>query len=368
MVRPTNASLDASPAKTGENAAFDLIHVGTLLEFSDLVRELGGDPDDLLRSVGIDRSNVTRAVTRISFRAMIDLLEKSADRLKCPDFGMRLAVRQGGGKVFGPMGVVMRNSSTLGDALAYVGRHIQAYSLAAGMPMEHDRAAGRVFVGLDILLENIADRSQTVEQHLLLAHYNAVEITAGRARVRQVRFRHQPLSPLRTYRDHFGCEVLFEQPSDGIVFSQDDLNAPIVDPDVQHYEIATSFIEANYPPASAPMHARVRGLVMKTLGVSDCRIERIADELCMHPRTLHRRLKWEHKSFEDIKDEVRRDLARYYLERTSVPFTRISEKLGYSETSVLSRSCTRWFGHSPRDVRSRARADPANDPGPVGAK
>jgi AraC-like DNA-binding protein len=31
--------------------------------------------------------------------------------------------------------------------------------------------------------------------------------------------------------------------------------------------------------------------------------------------------------------------------------TRIAEILGYSETSVLSRSCFRWFSASPRQLR-----------------
>ncbi|MET0365333.1 MAG: AraC family transcriptional regulator ligand-binding domain-containing protein [Sphingobium sp.] len=342
-------TIDISAAP--DDAAFEQVFAGTLIEFSELVRELGGDPAPLLRAARIDSAKVDLVTPQVSFRSMIDLLEGAAEALQCPDFGMRLAARQGGGKVFGAMGVVMRNSGNLGEALRYASAHIQAYSLAGGMPIEEERETGRVFVGLDILIDGVPDRSQTIEQHLLLAHYNAMEITRGQARVRQVRLRHRPLSPLRVYRRYFGCEVLFDQAADGIVFSRADMNTAVIDPDVSQHDRAADFIDAHFPPAPVPLHARVRGLVMKSLGVGDCSIDGIANTLALHPRTLHRRLREERRSFEEVKDEVRRDLAQYYIERTDMPFTRIAEKVGYSETSVLTRSCHRWFDASPRALR-----------------
>ncbi len=361
MGRRGSAARDDASGPAGAGPAFEFAHAGTLQFFPELVAELGADPHELLRHAGIEPAELARYAPRLNYRAMIDLLEQAAVRLQRPDFGMLLARRQGGGQVFGPIGVVMRNSGTFGDALQYVSGHIQAYSLATSLPIDRDRASNRVFVGMDILLDGVPNRSQTMEQIMLLAHLNAMEITKGRARVREIRFRHQPVSPPRSYREYFGCDVRFDQPADCLVYTQEDMDAPVVDPDAQHYEMATFFIDTNFPATAAPMHARVRGLVMKLLGMSDCRIERIADDLCLHPRTLHRRLKWENTSFEDIKDEVRRDVALYYLEQTDIPFTRIAEKLGYSETSVLSRSCLRWFGASPRDMRLRLRGDAARE-------
>lgn len=349
----------APASAAGGSAAFETVHAGTLVQFPELVAERGGDAGGLMRAAGIDPALLAQATPRASLRAMIDLLERAAEHLQCPDFGLRLAARQGGGKVFGPMGVVMRNSRTFGQALRYVAEHNQAYSLAMAIPLERDRSSQRVFIGYGILLDNVPYCAQMVEQAILLAHINAAESTGGRARAREVWFRHQPLSLLRTYRDHFGCDVRFGQQADGLFFAESDMDAPVVDPVSTYYELATCFIDTHFPAQERPMHARVRGLVRRQIGVSDCRVEHIADELCVHPRTLHRRLKWEGVTFEAIKDDVRRDMARYYLERTSVPVTRIAERLGYAETSVLSRSCLRWFGGPPRDVRARVQSGAA---------
>ncbi|MCE7796862.1 AraC family transcriptional regulator [Sphingobium sufflavum] len=339
----------------GDDSAFEMVQARTLALFPELVRDLGGDPDAMMQAVEIDPATLDGVEPRVRFRAMIALLELAAAELACPDFGMRLAVRQRGAQVFGPLGVVMRNAATLGAALRYAATHMQAYSLAGAMPMERNRESRRVFVGMDFLLDNVPLCAQAVEQVLLLAHLNAVEITGGRARVRRVYLRYRPVLPLRVYRQYFGCEVLFDQQVNGIVFTEKDMAAPVVDSDAEQHAAAARHIEAAFPDTLAPMHARVRGRLMRHLGLSDCGIGQIADALCLHPRTLHRRLQAEGKTFEEVKDEVRRDVAHYYLARTDMPVTRIAEKLGYAETSVLSRSCQRWFGASPRRLRAQVR-------------
>jgi AraC-like DNA-binding protein len=73
----------------------------------------------------------------------------------------------------------------------------------------------------------------------------------------------------------------------------------------------------------------------------------------MHPRTLQRRLKKEGTTFEGLKDEARRDLARRYLSQPELPLTQIAALLDYSELSALGRSCRRWFDATPQQFRGR---------------
>jgi AraC-like DNA-binding protein len=101
------------------------------------------------------------------------------------------------------------------------------------------------------------------------------------------------------------------------------------------------------------VHAQVRGVILQFIEADDCSRERVASELHLHPRTLLRRLKAEGMCFEEIKDDVRRDMTLRYLQGTDLPLRRIAEKIGYAEHSVLTRSCSRWFAASPREVRSR---------------
>jgi AraC-like DNA-binding protein len=342
-------------------AKFDVVHSDSIRFFPELVTELGGDPDNLLHKAHIDRVVLTKRGSILEYRAMIRLFELAATELPCPDFGMKLAALQGGTRVMGPIGVAMKNSKTLGQALGYCARQIQAYSPATRVRFVPDRAKHELFVSLEILLDGLSDKSQVIEHAMLLANLNVIDITGATARARRVSFRHDALSPQRVYQAAFGCEVVFGAAADGILFQERDLLCPVVDPDEQLYELATSFIASHYPPGTPPMHARVRALINRYLGTEACTSERIATELCMHPRTLQRRLKCEGKSFESIKDEVRREVAMRYLHCSDMPLTKLAAKLGYAEQSVLSRSCYRWFAASPRELREKSAAEQQNE-------
>lgn len=325
---------------------FDTVHAQMLRHFPELVAELGGDPQDLLRRAGIVAPEAT-------YRQAIHLLELAAAELRCPDLGLRLAHRQGGGGMFGPLGLAMKNSRTFGDALTYVSEHAYAHSLAARIRVTR-LADGGLFSAHDILLEGVPVKTQLVEQIILIGHLAALEITGGHARVRRVHFRHQPLLPLRAYRRHFGCEVRFGQNEDGVRFSAADLAAPVVEPDAEAFARVAAFIDSAFPRQRPPLHAEVRGLIMQHLGTGLCTNDSIAAALHLHPRTLHRKLRAEGTAFQKIKDEVRRDMMLYYLQQTRLDFLRISERLGFAEQSVMTRSCQRWFAASPTRMRQDA--------------
>jgi AraC-like DNA-binding protein len=345
-----------SAPNTDGDAGFDLLRADVVRGFPDLVRQLGGDPDALLGGVGLDGGRPDEGA--VSCRAWTRLMEDAAQALDCPDFGMRLATLQGGGEVFGAVAPVMLNSKTFGEGLEFVGRHSHAHSLAVRMRLEHDAATGDLFSSYHILVDRQAHWRQAIEQVLLLGHLNAVASTGGRGRVREVRFRHQPLSPLRTYRRYFGCEVLFDQQEDGVVYHRRDLEAPIVDADARAYETAKSLIDSRFPPASPPLHVQVRGVMLQFLGTEYCNPDDVGAELGLHRRTLHRRLRAEGRNFLEIRDAVRRETALYYVQETDTPLAHVAQKLGYAEHSVFSRTFQRWFGASPRSLRAAARRRP----------
>jgi AraC-like DNA-binding protein len=84
-------------------------------------------------------------------------------------------------------------------------------------------------------------------------------------------------------------------------------------------------------------------------------LELIAAQFDLHPRALHRRLVAENTTFGELIDEVRRHTAERYLRDTDISLSHLTRELGYSEQSVLSRSCRRWFGCGPRNYRSAVR-------------
>lgn len=326
----------------------DIVHARVLRYFSALVAELGGDAEALLCAVEIEPAAFAE---KASYRQVIALLTLAARELDCPDFGMRLAARQGGA-MYGPLGAVMRHSRYFGDALDYAVKHAFAHSPAARMWLRRYPDEEMVYSGHDILIDGVGDRGQSIEQMLLLGHLGAMELTNGQVRARRVHFRHQPVSARAVYRRYFGCEVRFGQNEDGVYFSEQDLTCPVVGADAIARSVAASFIDTEFAHHRLPLEALVRGLVLQHLGTEACTNDAIAAALNVHPRTLHRRLVAARTSFQKIKDEVRRDFMLHYIQKTELDFCGISARLGFAEQSVMSRYCLRWFALSPSRLRA----------------
>lgn len=333
--------------------ANDVVHARVLRFFPELVTRLGGDYAAMLRQAGIAPFDTADGECNATYRQMIDVIEHAAATLRCPDFGMRLAAQQGGA-IFGPLGSVMKTSRNFGEALDYVVKHTFAHSSAAHIWLRRFPAEGLVFSGHDILLEGVEQKGQAMEQLMLAGHLTAMEITGGVVRARKVHFRHQPISSRATYRRYFSCEVSFGQNEDGVYFAEKDMACPVIGADPDARTIAALFVDTEFARHRPALHALVRGMVLQYLGTEECTNDKIAAELNLHPRTLHRRLAAEDTSFQKIKDEVRRDFMLYYIQRTNLDFCGISEKLGFAEQSVMSRYCTRWFAASPSALRARS--------------
>ena len=77
----------------------------------------------------------------------------------------------------------------------------------------------------------------------------------------------------------------------------------------------------------------------------------MASELAMSNRTFIRKLKAQGTSYQMLLDDVRQELAIWYLRQSELSVEAVAERLGYSDTSNFSRTCKRWFGLTPRQIR-----------------
>jgi AraC-like DNA-binding protein len=82
----------------------------------------------------------------------------------------------------------------------------------------------------------------------------------------------------------------------------------------------------------------------------------IADELGVDVRTLRRHLVAEGTSFQELRDEVREQLAVALLGDLGLSVTEVARRLGYAETSAFSHAFKRWRGVSPRTFQHQRAA------------
>ena len=88
----------------------------------------------------------------------------------------------------------------------------------------------------------------------------------------------------------------------------------------------------------------------------------VAQQLLLHPKTLQRRLRDEGTTFPALVDQLRQEIAERCLGDTDLALGQLAKQLGYVEQSELSRSCRRWFGHTPAAHRRLLRGLPHRPP------
>lgn len=81
--------------------------------------------------------------------------------------------------------------------------------------------------------------------------------------------------------------------------------------------------------------------------------EGVAALLNLSARTLHRQLKEEGASLQQLKDEVRRERAQDLLWRSSKPIKQVAAATGFRNEKSFIRAFRQWTGTSPAEFRRR---------------
>jgi AraC-like DNA-binding protein len=306
-----------------------------------------------MRGAGIDPAALKDPDSYIPYRRVIAVIERAADVLNCPDFGMRLGERSTA-DVLGPLSVAMHHAPNAREALALAQRYMHFHNPALFLSVS--RLDGEDdFVRLDLRMRGAERHPQPSERGVVVLHRFLTTLCGAAYKPKEVCFVHEPVSPLPVYRAMFGIVPHFGAPESGIAVARALLDRPQLNHNAQLRRIAEHYLEtvAPRPPEGDAIAGSARAVVLRFMRAGGCTQEDLANALGLHERTLQRRLKAEDTSFEALRDDVRRELAQSYLAQKDVPLSHIAEMLGYAESSAFTRAARRWFGETPRDVRRR---------------
>jgi AraC-like DNA-binding protein len=335
----------------------NVIRGTALLNFADLVSGLGGDPGALMRAHGVDPEAAGDYERFISYPAVAAVIGAAAEELHCPDFGLRLARRQGIA-ILGPVAVIIRHSETVADAIEGVSRYLHNCAPADVTGLR--RGPGAAVFTFAITGRQLAHRDQLVEKGLGVA-MDAFRLMLGEDFTPlRVTMQHRRISPPGTYREVFGCPVEFGADLNSVHLPDRALAQRIRGRDAAALALAESYLAQIRPDRALEDH--VRDVTRRLLRVNQPTLSAVARAMALHPRVLQRRLAEAGTSFEEILDDARRTMA-WELSATGMQASQIAAMLGYSEQSSYTRACRRWYGESPRQLLARRRPDVADDPG-----
>jgi AraC-like DNA-binding protein len=327
------------------------VRVSGLRGFASIASELGGDPGQLTRDCGIDPHTLDNEGALLPYRQVIHLMEHCATKLDVPDFGLRLAAIQDIG-ILGPLAVAIQNSATVEEAIRCAASHLFLQSPA--LRLETNEQGCQTSIRLDIRLNNMPHQGmrQAEDLAIALAHRFLSMLAADSYHLIKVELPHEPLCSPAIYEQYFGAPVHFGCPTNAVYVGTTTLSTPLSGRNAQLHELAVAYLDVQVPTPDGLVATRVETAIRRTLGTDSCNRTAVARAMAMHPRTLYRRLEREGVTFDEVRDGVRREKAEYYLSKTNAPLSQVAGIIGYSEQSILTRSCQRWFGQTPRKFRA----------------
>jgi AraC-like DNA-binding protein len=138
-----------------------------------------------------------------------------------------------------------------------------------------------------------------------------------------------------------------------LVFSTTDAGQPFLTENAAMWDFFEAGLSKKLSDldTEASMQERVRSALQEMLPAGQSSIEEAANRLAMSKRSLQRRLSEESSSYQEVLNATRRELAHYYLSRSSASLVEIAYLLGFQDGNSFIRAFRDWTGQTPGEYR-----------------
>jgi AraC-like DNA-binding protein len=327
------------------------LRVAPILAIPDILTELGISPQRAFGQAGVDPRLFHDPENRIQFEAVGRLFETCVVLTGCHHFGLLVGERFDL-KDLGPLGYLMRNSATAGDAIRSLLLHLHLYDRGAA-PLLLAPDPSYVVLGYSVYRNDTPAVDQILDTAIAIGYRILTELCGPGWKASRVQFSHgRPLSSA-PYRRLFRSDVNFDTEVSGLVFPASWLEKPIEGADATLHDFIAKAIweaEANGPMSFAD---RVEGVLPQMLLSGEATAEAVARLFAIHERTLRRRLEREGKNLQQLINQTRFELAKQLLQNTNLSVSAIAISLRYDDPNAFSRAFRNWAKVSPTQWRTR---------------
>lgn len=308
----------------------------------------GFDTGQILQAAGITPQWLASERARVPARAYAALWAALADAMDDEFFGMdRHPMRRGSYRL---MCHAVLSCQTLGHALQRMLTFLRAVmdDLRGELQVQGDQAR--------LILHDVAgppNRMFAYATWLMLVHGLACWLVGRRLPLLQAHFRCAEPADVDDYRTRFCDAATFSAERTEVIFEARFLALKVIQSD------ATVGAFLREAPANllvkyrndASLSAQVRRRLRRLPPTDWPDLPALATSLRLSATTLQRKLRDEDLSYQQLKDELRRDLAVDLLSYTAQPSAEVATRLGFSEPSTFHRAFKKWTGLSPGAFR-----------------
>jgi AraC-like DNA-binding protein len=337
------------------------LRVASFSHIPEVLRSLGADPADVCAAAGFDATLFNDPDSLTTYRAASHLFRVCTEQTRCPHFGL-LNGQKNGLHTLGFVGLLVKYSPDVRTALRTLVRYVHLHIRGAVASLEDDDKVATF--GYEIYALG-AEATDQIADSALCTMFNTVVALCGRHfKPIEVRFEHRRPADLAPFHRFYQAPLRFGMNENALVFAASWLNRPLPAVEPELGRLLRERMEALEAQYQDDFPDQVRSILRTALLADHGSADQVAKLLCMHSRTLHRRLAASGTNFRTVVDECRYEIARQMLEDSDCDVGQIAYMLDYADTSAFARAFRRWSGTPPSRWRTRDAADVALGKGP----
>lgn len=318
------------------------------------IATMGGDADRVLGVCGVDPELLANPTLSMGLVNYCGVMEEAARNAHVGNFGLYYG-RQFQPQSLGLIGYIGLASPTVEQALFnFAGDfHFHQHDTLTRVADAGDCWRLDYQVRHGAILNRRQDAELTMGMFLNLLRRGLGEHWAPR----EVHFEHPQPEQWHEHCKVFDAPVWFEQPYNSMLIPKRDLGRPMPGSDPMLLLVLREALRRlNMQPTHQNMVDKARAEIRLQLTSGEPDLDTTANKLGMSSASLRRHLRSEGCSFSALVDKLRCELATQYIRQSQLSITEMALLLGYSEASAFSRAFRRWFGTSPRQLRTNPAA------------
>jgi AraC-like DNA-binding protein len=311
---------------------------------------LGLDTTQILRAAKLDRATLEDPDARIPVEQIGLLWRQAYELSKDPNLALHAieVLPFGAYRVIDFLGA---SAPTIGAALTKVSDYFPIINSLVHLPYETgDR---QVTFGVEAPSRPEIITRPYAEYTLAAIFLRTRIVTNQKFALIRVDFSHPRPADISEHERIFECPVHFGADACRLVMTREAWDTPCAGSEATLFSVldAHARMLIDQVPNANDIVAQVRKAIEAELRGGDPKLETVARQLAMSPRTLQRRLRDQGVMFNDILDEMRFRAAKSYLAQRDVAGTEVAYLLGFAEQSSFNHAFKRWAGLTPTEYR-----------------
>ncbi|WP_234733069.1 AraC family transcriptional regulator [Tellurirhabdus bombi] len=317
-------------------------------------QQRGANPSDLIQAVGVKPEQLGDPDGRIPIPTVQALWHEAITATGDPALALHMSEMINPAAI-GVLAYVMMHCPTLEKALDKLCQYQDI--VCEGVVTKMQKSGDQFSMVLQIISPDIIylDHVLNSELSIYLAAMRA--LTNQPVAAKEISFAYpRPLDSREHERIFAPARLTFDAPETKMIMDASWLDTPILNAHPGLFPLfeqrAENLLSQLRTSNGTTLKVRVKEEIIELLKGEEPTLAAVADRLSMGLRTLQLHLKEEGVTYQQLLDEVRRDLAEQHLRDSHLSTTDIAYLLGYSEPSVFYRSFKKWTGSTPGDYRS----------------